>query len=56
MPAYILTRNGVVLVDDLLNGGGQTVIQAPIDGKDGDAVGQPISDEEAAASGSGAGG
>ena len=56
VPAYILTRNGVVLVDDLLNGGGQTIIQAPIDGKDGDAVGQPISDEEAAASGSGAGG
>ena len=56
VPAYILTRNGVVLVDDLLNGGGQTIIQAPIDGKDGDAVGQPIGDEEAAASGSGAGG
>jgi hypothetical protein len=56
VPAYILTRNGVVLVDDLLNGGGQTIIQAPISGKDGDAVGQPIADEASAASGSGAGG
>ena len=50
VPAYVLTRSGVILVDDLLNGGAQTVIQPPMNGADGDAVGQPIPSEGSAAS------
>lgn len=55
VPAYVLTRGGVVLVNDLLNGGGQTIIAAPLDGKSGDSVGQTIADEGNAAANTGTG-
>lgn len=45
VPAYVLTRGGVVLVDDLLNGGTQTIIKPPVDGSESDQVGQPIAGE-----------
>lgn len=55
VPAYVLTRSGVILVDDLLNGGTQTIIAAPLNGADADAVGQPIADEGNAAANTGEG-
>ena len=53
VPAYVLTRSGVILVDDLLDGGGTALIAPRQDGSGGDAVGQPIADEEEAAAGTG---
>jgi hypothetical protein len=55
VPAYVLTRSGVILVDDLLNGGTQTIIAAPVNGAGANTVGQPITDEGNAAADTGAG-
>jgi hypothetical protein len=56
VPAYVLTRSGVILVDDLLDGGGTAVIAPRQDGSGGDSVGQPIADEESGATNTSPGG